>query len=735
MVQTASSIIFATGSYSGDDGNTRVQIFDLPDGEESGSWKSSDNSSELNEALVNVDAASGGLIDGTLYVVGGEKGLGGTVADTQAYNIAANEWEYRAPMATGVNGAADAVFGGRLYIFGGKSQNGSVSSVQVYDPEDDMWYEGPSFPVEGGTVMSAVAVTNRDSEQNGIYVFGGGSNNNQTWQYTPSNEPGEGSWETGLAPIPASRTEGGSAVVGRYVYLPAGARNGNESSRVVDRYNVDTDSWDQEPQKTPYSVGRSAHIVSDGESVYILGGGPTFTGKEDAVYRTEDDEWERLSGMKHGGADSAVVSPIFPGDSGDDDDSGTTEISASATTLQFIPGKSENPSEGGNPLDSGLMQVFEEGSTVAVNNDIYDSFDMPSNIGKIALGPVFDNWIGGDMTDALPTDLEEARSKKRGKYRDDVDRLSEFNQYRFENGIRISFESSDGKKIDKETIEIEFSESGPDGKDSKISRGKQENSKTVLHDSDLNGIPYEEWYGTNDTPSNRQRRYYEYDTEVKFEGVEGVRVMTIWGGYAGFMQDISNRVSDNPAAFFNTVWEWGLPNGIAKELGLLASPDKVQALTDFLTVVPNTFTFIDLVVLADGRRYLRVWDSSTYPSLAVYADGEQRELEKMPYKPRELLNTQMALFQLHASADTTPYQIPQGMYKAIIENESVGLRTGDEIPPAYREVLNDTRLTRPVPKYTLKIGTCGNETEDPDNHPFGSIEDIPLPLTDELDAN
>jgi len=735
MIKPASSIIFATGSYSGDDGNTRVQLFNLPNGENGGSWESSDNNSDLDNALVNVDSASGGLIENTLYVVGGEKGLNGTVDDTQAYSIEMNEWEYGTSMPKGVSGAADAVFNGRLYIFGGESEDGSISEVQIYDPEDDVWYEGPSFPNTSTSVVSAVTVTDRDAEQSGIYLFGGGPNNDQVWRYDPGNQPGEGAWETDCTPMPASRTEGGSAVVGRYVYLPAGARNGNESSRVVDRYNVAADSWDQAPQKTPYSVSRSAHVVSDGQSVYILGGGSTFTSKQDVVYRTEDEKWEPLPEMKHGGADSAVVAPIFPdGSSGGEKE----EITASATTLQFIPGESENPSEGGNPLNSGLMQVFEEGTTVETNDriyNVYDLFDLNNKIDGISIGPVFDNWLGGDMIDELPPDLEKAREKKAGKYRDDVDADSEFNQYRFENGLQISFEASNDKKIDEETIEIEFHENGPDGEDSRISRGNQENSKTILHDSSLNGIPYEDWYGTNVESSNRQSRYYQYDTEVEFDGVEGVRVMTIWGGYAGFMMDISDRISGNPAAFFNTVWDWGLINDIAKELGLLASPEKVQSITDFLTVVPNTFTFIDFVVLADSRRYLRVWDASAYPSLAVYADGEQRELEKMPYEPQELLNLDMALFQVHASAGTTPYQVPQGMYKAILANESVGIKTGDRIPPAYREILNDARLTRSVPKYTLKIDTNGDETVDPDRHPFGTIEDIPLPFDGELDAN
>lgn len=321
-------------------------------------------------------------------------------------------------------------------------------------------------------------------------------------------------------------------------------------------------------------------------------------------------------------------------------------ISASLSTLQFIPGKSENPSEGGDILNSALMHIIpEEGIGV--------------NIGgrEISAKPVYDNWIGGDMieTDEFPTTLEEARKKKAGKYRDDTGANVPFNQYRIENGVTVSFETTSGGGVDSDTVELTFHETGSAGDDPKVSRGNQENSKTVLHEHELNGIPWREWYGANVTSSRRKTRYYVYDDEYEFDGVGGVRVLTVWGGYAGFVQDISDRTTDNPATFLNEVWDWDAPEWIA-QLAMWSLPTAVQFAIQSLAVIPNSYSVLEFIVLADGRRYARVWDASAYPSLVTYLDGERVATDPMQYQPKEQLNIDMVKLYLHAISGLSPYE-------------------------------------------------------------------------------
>lgn len=409
-----------------------------------------------------------------------------------------------------------------------------------------------------------------------------------------------------------------------------------------------------------------------------------------------------------------------------------SRVSASMRTLQFIPGKSENPSEDGHPLNSGLMQIFPENDSFSVYN--FDA-ELPTE-------PVFDNWLGGDMIDGLPHDLEDARKTEEGKYRYDVGPGAEFKKYRFENGITVSFGTINDRTIDENTVEIEFSEVGPSGDDSIISRGEQENSKTVLHDHEINGIPWEDWYdGKNVRKSNRQKRYYRYDIDFEFDGVEGVRVLTFWGGYAGFMGDISERVANDAPEFLRTVWDWGDIESSIAELALTAAPEEVHYFLEAATTVPNTYSFLDFVVLADGRRYARVWDASQYPSLFTYIDGRLKSPEKMDYDPQEWYNWDMFVFQALASAGATPYQsmgdrtwedLVRGSERATEVVEENIERMLDMVPPEW----DPSEMIPTVPRVTVGFRTeGGDEPIDNPSEPFPSAEELVFPWGDSLPSN
>lgn len=410
------------------------------------------------------------------------------------------------------------------------------------------------------------------------------------------------------------------------------------------------------------------------------------------------------------------------------------EVSASVTTLQFIPGKEENESRGGYPLDSGLIQVFGEGSTIPTRYVL--GRDLP-------LKPVLDSWLTGDMTDTLPAYLRAddhpevgrgALESVQGKYFDDIGPTESFREFRFHNGVSISFDVTSEGKVVQDSVKIEFLEDGLKPEDPKISLGRLENSYTVLHDHEVDGIPWREWYVDNQERSNRHTRYYKYDTDYEFDGIEGVRVTTIAGGWAGFVQDFSRRVGDDAPAFINEVMDWGIPDWQAW-LAMLFMPPGSQFLIDYLAVVPNTYTFLDFIVLADGRRYVRVWDASAYPSLATYVDGERRALERMPYEPRELLfNFAMDKFFAQASAGVTPYTGPLWMYVLMIEYPDLAEYFISWVIDRYVPFggYAASALTHEVPRVTLGFrGPDGEQLDDPDA-PFDSVLGLLLPTSGEI---
>lgn len=726
----AESIVLATGSYSGDDGNDRVQVFDVPSADGAGSWRASDDEASVADALRRVDLAQGGYVDGTMYVVGGEAGINGVVDDTQAYDLAANEWRTRQPMPTGVKGAADAVYDGKLYVFGGKTGDGRVAEVQIYDPEADEWTVGATLPDTATGVTTAVAVTDSTAERNGVYVFGGGADSRQTWRYDPADD----SWDTDLADMPASRTRGGSAVCQGYVYLPAGTRDGDHSNRVVDRYDFEADEWDQAPQKAPYSATRSAMVVGDGESVYLIGGGNSFWGKESAVYRTSGDGWERLPDMRGGGADSAVVGTV-PADTPDDT---IDSVDASVTTLQFIPGEEEDVADGGHPLNSGLMHFFDESESIESELDVGPVSDEDAPL-EIDPHPVLDSWYYGDQHNELPADLDEATSVKSGKCWDAVGDES-LRRYRQKNGITVSFEVEDGASdgaptIAEDTVEIEFSGMGERPDDDTVSFAGDRPPYSVLIDNEINSLPVEDWYGEFKRHANPEPRFYTYDTDFEYDGVEGVRVVTTVGGYVGFGADISRRATENRAEFLSTICDFEGLASLGPEIAALLS-QRIDMLIDFLATIPRTWSLIEFVVLADGRRYARVWDASQYPSLATYLDGEREDFDPMPYEPRQKFNVDLLLFFGRAVIGYTPYQGSLLEYEHGVQNPDMMVRLINEL------VLDELPLSEwadeiprvEIPRVTV-AGAPGEEStvEDPSG-PFGSLEFPKLESVEQSDS-
>jgi len=434
---------------------------------------------------------------------------------------------------------------------------------------------------------------------------------------------------------------------------------------------------------------------------------PQETGKVTVQFGAENDEDEFKSNVE----DPEPISP-------------TSEIEASVTTLQFIPGGEENVTRGGNPLNSSLMRVFDDVGINVLGRDL-------------GVEPVLDSWLEGDMRDDLPTRLSEAQEQKSGKYEDEFG-SDPFNEYRFENGIEVSFETEEDETIDSDTVEIQFSESGdlqPD--DSNVSLEGRENSRTVTPDQEVNGIPVDEWHGAHVQTSNRRPRWYNYDTDFEHEGVEGVRVVTVAGGWAGFVQDWSRRVGDSPALFFNEVWGWDIPEFIAKR-AMLAAPLGMQPFIDYMSVVPNTYSFIEFIVLADGRRYARVWDASIYPSLATYVDKRLQELEKMPYNTDERFNANVFAFMLEASVGVTPYHTPLDFYSRLIKDDD--LREGmlqepiqdliDLLPVGWgvNELMSD------VPRATVGLDSYNGEPLDEQDAPFGLAEGLLFPLANKVES-
>ncbi len=122
------------------------------------------------------------IVNGTIYCIGGKKYWGvdpfyQELNVTEAYDPASNSWTTKSPMPIPVLGCTSAVLDGKIYVIGGSRhfQLGwdlsTVSSNQIYDPENDAWSTRASLPIAES--YAAAEATSGVTAPKRIYYIGG----------------------------------------------------------------------------------------------------------------------------------------------------------------------------------------------------------------------------------------------------------------------------------------------------------------------------------------------------------------------------------------------------------------------------------------------------------------------------------------------------------------------------------------------------------------------------------
>ncbi len=85
-------------------------------------------------------------MNGKVFVLGGAKEEA-IVATVEAYDPAADAWEARASIPFPVLEPGIAVMDGRIFVVGGQSDKAeALADVLVYDPDEDQWNKAPALP-------------------------------------------------------------------------------------------------------------------------------------------------------------------------------------------------------------------------------------------------------------------------------------------------------------------------------------------------------------------------------------------------------------------------------------------------------------------------------------------------------------------------------------------------------------------------------------------------------------
>jgi glucose/arabinose dehydrogenase/N-acetylneuraminic acid mutarotase len=222
---------------------------------------------------------------GKLYAFGGSTGpFGGAQTTSAVFDPATGNWTSRAAMPTARSGAAAQVVGSNIYVAGGMAGNGaSVSAVEIYNPTTNSWSAAPSMGTRRDNPGSA-------SIGGKLFVFGGrtreadGTVTNGTLNTVEMYDPSVGSWVARASMLTGRRTMVVGNINGRAQVMGGEITQQGDSFKVNEEYDPATDSW---RALTPMLTGRHGAVAGTINGVtYVVGGGPvgggTFTNVNEA---------------------------------------------------------------------------------------------------------------------------------------------------------------------------------------------------------------------------------------------------------------------------------------------------------------------------------------------------------------------------------------------------------------------------------------------------------------------
>ena len=222
-----------------------------------------------------INHAMTAVVDGRLYVIGGQLTAGGRgraagyVNTNLVYDVGNDRWLGRARMPTSRSAGMAAVLDGKIYVAGGRPPRGS--DFAVYDPRTDSWETLPGLPTQRNH-MVAVALDGK------IFVAGGregGGFRSPQIGAVEAFDPKTGKWEQ-MAPLPEPRS-GLNGIVHKgclHVFGGEGLEGTNQDGVHTehDVYNPKTGKWTQLPP-IPVPIHGVVGMASFGDWMHLPGGG------------------------------------------------------------------------------------------------------------------------------------------------------------------------------------------------------------------------------------------------------------------------------------------------------------------------------------------------------------------------------------------------------------------------------------------------------------------------------
>ena len=175
-------------------------------------------------------------------------------------------WRSFARVPVPLHESGGVVYDGRLYMIGGRLENGPVSTLWRYDPATDAWTQLASHP---GTPVDHMNVAEVDGI---LYAIGGtiewpGPSVDGVYAYDPATNI----W-TSRRSAPRPIAVSGTGVVNGRIYV-IGGLSGGQAVNTVMEYDPSTDTWADLTPVSPMPTARDHFMagVIDGR-IYCPGG-------------------------------------------------------------------------------------------------------------------------------------------------------------------------------------------------------------------------------------------------------------------------------------------------------------------------------------------------------------------------------------------------------------------------------------------------------------------------------
>jgi len=213
---------------------------------------------------VPLDHPTAAAARGKLYVLGGF--LAGVAVNlTLEYDPVANRWTSKTPMPTRRGAPAAAVIEEKVYVVGGFRDGISVGDLAVYDPDADRWETLPAMPTPRDH-LGAGAIQGR------IYAVGGRNQTSFTLGNLEEFAPATRTWVARLS-MPTPRSGIAAAVVNDHLFVFGGEGNARDPRGVfpeVEAFDLAANQWKSAPAMPTPRHGIGAGVQST--DIFIPGG-------------------------------------------------------------------------------------------------------------------------------------------------------------------------------------------------------------------------------------------------------------------------------------------------------------------------------------------------------------------------------------------------------------------------------------------------------------------------------